>query len=239
MDSVPNFPALNGRNAFGYWFGAFLLGNIASLLAMVLVWRPETTGEPAPIGATAASAFGLWTVFFLFLLLLSRGIGSRSMRHDYGLAVTGRDVLIGLPLGVFCQFVLVNIVNWPLSRVFPEHFSAEEVERRARELSDSAHGAWVILLVLVVVVGAPVIEELVYRGLVQQGLANSLGPVKSWLIAAVLFAAIHFQPIEFPGLFAFALVLGWCYRSTNRLGLCIITHMAFNASGLVLVSLLN
>ena len=34
METVPNFPALNGRNALGYWFGAFLLGNIASLVAM-------------------------------------------------------------------------------------------------------------------------------------------------------------------------------------------------------------
>jgi membrane protease YdiL (CAAX protease family) len=239
VETIPNFPALNGRNALGYWFGAFLLGNIASVLAMLLVWRPEQSGDPIPIGATAASALGLWTVFFLFLLLLSRGIGSRSMRHDYGLAFTGSDVLVGLPLGVFCQFILVNIVNWPLSRVFPDQFSPEEVERRARELSDSAGGAWVVVLVAVVVVGAPFIEELVYRGLVQQGLANSLGATRAWLIAAVLFAAIHLQPIEFPGLLAFALVLGWCYRSTSRLGLCIVTHMSFNATGLLVVSMLN
>jgi membrane protease YdiL (CAAX protease family) len=239
MEPVPNFPALNGRNALGYWFGAFLLGNIASLMAVLLVWRPENTDDPVPIGATAASALGLWTVFFLFLLLLSRGIGSRSMRHDYGLAFTGRDVLVGLPLGVFSQFVLVNIVNWPLSRIFPDSFSPEAVEQRARELTESATGAWVIVLVAVVVFGAPFIEELVYRGLVQQGLANSLGATRAWLIAAVLFAAIHLEPIEFPGLLAFALVLGWCYRRTSRLGLCMVTHMAFNASGLLVVSLIN
>ena len=239
MDTIPNFPALNGRNALGYWFGAFLLGNIASVLAMVLVWRPANPDEQMPIGATAVSAIALWSVFFLFLTLLSRGIGSGSMRHDYGLAIAGTDVLVGVPLGVFSQFVLVNIVNWPLSRVFPGHFSPDAVEQRARELSDSARGGWVVVLVLVVVVLAPVIEELVYRGLVQQGLANSLGSLRAWPVAAVVFAAVHLQPVEFPGLLAFALVLGWCYRRTNRLGLCIVTHMAFNASGLAVVALLN
>lgn len=239
METVPNFPALNGRNALGYWFGAFLLGNIASLVAMLLVWRPAHAGETIPMRATAVSAVGLWSVFFLFLLLLSRGIGSRSMRHDYGLAVNPRDALIGVPLGVFCQFVLVNIVNWPLSRFFPDHFSAQEVEKRARELSDSAHGAWVIVLVLIVVVGAPLIEELMYRGFVQQGLSNSLGPDRALVIGAVLFAAIHFQWVEFPGLLAFALVLGWCYRRSGRLGLGIVTHMAFNAAGLVAVTLIK
>ena len=239
MDAVPNFPALNGRNALGYWFGAFLLGNIASVLAMLLVWRPANPDEQIPIGATAVSALALWTVFFLFLRLLSNGIGSRSMRHDFGFAFRRTDVLIGIPLGVFCQFVLVNVVNWPLSRVFPEQFSPDAVEKRARELSDSARGAWVVVLVLVVVVLAPVIEELVYRGLVHQGLANSIGSQRALPVAAVIFAAIHLQPIEFPGLLAFALVLGWCYHRTNRLGLCIITHMAFNAAGLSVVALLK
>lgn len=239
MDTVPNFPALNGRNALGYWFGAFLLGNIASVLTMALVWRPANPDEQIPIGATAVAAVALWVVFFLFLILLSRGIGSGSMRHDYGLAFTGTDVLVGVPLGILSQFVLVNIVNWPLSKVFPGHFSPDAVEQRARELSDSAPGAWAVVLVIVVVVLAPVIEELVYRGLVQQGLANSLGPLRAWLLAAVIFAAIHMQPVEFPGLLAFALVLGWCYRRTNRLGMCIVAHVAFNASGLAVVALLN
>jgi membrane protease YdiL (CAAX protease family) len=45
------------------------------------------------------------------------------------------------------------------------------------------------------------------------------------------------QPIEFPGLFAFALVLGWARHSTGTIGLSIATHMAFNATGLVLVAI--
>jgi hypothetical protein len=89
------------------------------------------------------------------------------------------------------------------------------------------------------VVAAPVVEELMYRGLLQQGLANSLGATRAWLIAAVVFGAVHLQPVEFPGLFAFALLLGYIYRRTGRLGMCITTHMAFNACGLLLVSLLN
>jgi membrane protease YdiL (CAAX protease family) len=46
------------------------------------------------------------------------------------------------------------------------------------------------------------------------------------------------QPVEFPGLFAFALVLGWARYSTARIGMSIVTHMAFNATGLALVVLL-
>lgn len=239
MDTVPNFPALNARNGIAYWAGAFILGNLASFFVLMLVWRPADSSDRFPVWVTAVSAAAMWSVFSLFLRMLSRGIGSGSFRHDFGFAFRLSDLWLGVPIGVFSQFVLANIVNWPLSKVFPDHFSPDEVERRARELSDSAPGAWFLLLVFVVVVCAPVIEELIYRGLVQQGLANSLGRTKAWLIAAALFAAIHLVPVEFPGLFVFALVLGWCYRRTDRLGLCIVAHMAFNASGLLVVALLN
>lgn len=239
METVPNFPALNARNGLAYWMGAFVLGNLASFFVLMLVWRPADESDRFPVWVTAVSAAAMWAVFLLFLRLLSRGIGSGSFRHDFGFAFRPADLWAGIPIGVASQFLLVNIVNWPLSRVFPDHFSSGEIERRARELADSAPGAWFVLLVVIVALCAPVVEELLYRGLVQQGLANSLGARRAWVIAAALFAAIHLVPVEFPGLFVFALVLGWCYRRTNRLGLGIVAHMAFNASGLLVVALLN
>jgi membrane protease YdiL (CAAX protease family) len=45
------------------------------------------------------------------------------------------------------------------------------------------------------------------------------------------------QPVEFPGLFVFGLVLGLCFQKTGRLGSAILAHAAFNATGLLLVSL--
>jgi|LauGreDrversion4_2_1035121.scaffolds.fasta_scaffold239698_1 membrane protease YdiL (CAAX protease family) len=239
MQPVPNFPALTARTSVSYWFGAFLLGNIAALVAVVAVWRPDSADEPVPMRATTVSAVVMWAVFLLFLRMLTRGLGSGSWRHDYGLAFRAVDVPAGIALGLLGQFVIAPLVNLPLTRLFPDSFDTEEIERRARELTDSATGAWVIALVLIVVVAAPVVEELMYRGLLQQGLSNSLGATKAWLIAAAVFAAIHLQPIEFPGLFAFALLLGWIHRRTGRLGMCIVTHMSFNACGLLLVSLLN
>ena len=45
------------------------------------------------------------------------------------------------------------------------------------------------------------------------------------------------SPVEIPGLFAFALVLGFMRERTGRLGMCMVTHAAFNATGLVLLAL--
>ena len=53
---------------------------------------------------------------------------------------------------------------------------------------------------------------------------------------AAWFAIIHFRPVEYPGLFAFALVTGACMMLTDRLGMSWATHIAFNVTGLLLAA---
>jgi membrane protease YdiL (CAAX protease family) len=131
----------------------------------------------------------------------------------------------------------MNVVNWPLNKWFPNTFNPQRIETRARDMVDAADGAWFIVLFLIVVVGAPLVEELVYRGFIQGGLQTQLGSTWALIIAAAWFTVVHLEPIEFPGLFAFAIVLGLCYKRTQRIGLSVVTHLAFNATGLLLVAL--
>ena len=56
----------------------------------------------------------------------------------------------------------------------------------------------------------------------------------AWLAAALWFTVIHFRPVEYPGLLAFALVTGACLMVTGRLGMSIATHVAFNVTGLLI-----
>ena len=126
----------------------------------------------------------------------------------------------------------------PFKVLFPEKFDAENVEKRARDLFNNAHGVWLGVLIIVVVFGAPVVEELVYRGLIHGHLRGSINQYAALVVTAIWFAGIHLQVVEFPGLFAFALVLGTCFHLTKRLGMSIFAHIAFNATGLMLVALL-
>ena len=59
------------------------------------------------------------------------------------------------------------LVYVPLRAWWPDTFSDDRLEETARDLVDRADGAAVVVLVLVVVIGAPIVEELVYRGLLQ------------------------------------------------------------------------
>ena len=192
------------------------------------------TDNPTTL-VVALSALGLWLPFVFMLRWVARRAGS-NLRNYFGLKFAKMD-WIGIPLGVFSQVVLMNVVNWPLNKWWPDTFNPERVENRARDMVDAARGVWFIVLFLIVVIGAPLVEELVYRGFIQGGLQARIGSTWALLITAAWFTVVHLEPIEFPGLFAFAIVLGLCYRRTQRVGLPIVTHLAFNATGLLLVAL--
>ena len=55
------------------------------------------------------------------------------------------------------------------------------------------------------------------------------------VVVAVIFAAVHFRPVEFPGLFVFGLILGYAALRARRLGPAITIHIGFNLTGLLLV----
>ena len=220
-----------------FWLVAFVAANFASLLVLVITGNGDSSTSDMSTLDVALSATAMWLVY-LFAATQFLQAKWRNFRSAIGATFSRRNVVVGIPLGIASQLVLVNAVNWPLARLFPDAFSFDEVSKRASDLVDDARGGWIFLLALVVVVGAPIVEEILYRGVVQPGLVSSWGRTTGILVTAALFAAIHMQPVEFPGLFAFALVLGWARHSTGTIGTSIVTHMAFNATGLALVVLL-
>lgn len=217
------------------WFAAFLLGNLVSIVAVSIVGYADSDANDWPTWVVALSVVPMWVFFMVLMPRLAEApttdlVAIRSWFRS-------SDVLVGVPAGVASQLILVNLVNWPLSRLFPDTFSFDEVSKRAEGMTSSAAGGWLVVLFIIVVIGAPFVEEYVYRGTLQPAIVARFGPVIGVIGTAVLFAAIHLQPIEFPGLFAFALVLGVARHRSGTLGLPIIAHMAFNATGLALVIL--
>lgn len=237
MSGAEPLALLTARRTFTFWVMAFLLANIVATVVVLATYGTADDDALTPIWVVGISGLSMWATYLYVISAISNRYGSGDVLSDYRISFRWRDVW-GIPIGIASQFILVTAVTYPLTKLFPDEFSVEEVEKRARELADAASGGWVFVLFLIVVVGAPIVEEIVYRGLLQQGLERSVNPAIALVVTAAIFAAIHLQPIEFPGLFAFALVLGWTYRKTQRLGLPIITHMAFNASGLFAVMVL-
>ena len=219
---------------FAVWSLTYLVANVCG--SVVISVLGYAGAQVTPTWVLAVSALVLWGPFIGVLLWTSKRHGSGNVVNDFSLSFRATD-LWGVPLGIASQLLLVVAVTLPFQWLFPSLFNSEAVEKRANDLFDAAHGAWIVLLVVIVVVCAPVVEELVYRAFIQHNLGVAYGARVAVLISSFWFAAVHLQLAEFPGLFAFALVLGICFARTKRLGLSIVTHVAFNATALVVMAL--
>ena len=214
-----------GEAVTGYLVAFFLLNLVAAL------WFGATGEEEPSLGSLVSILVASWTGLVGAAVLTSRFKGIGTLRDDFGLRIAPGDVLPGLVVGVVSQLALVPLVYLPVKLLNPDLDLKEE----ARNIVGVARGPGLALLFLFLVVGAPVVEELFFRGLLQRALARRFGPRWAVAVSAVVFGLIHFQPLLFFGLAAFGVVLGLLAHRSGRLGPGIVAHAAFNAVTVVLL----
>lgn len=145
---------------------------------------------------------------------------------DYRIGVRWLDAPIGLVLGATAQYAAA-IVYLPL--FWFDLISTDQLEAPARQLTDRASGAGVVLLVLLVVIAPPIVEEIFFRGLVLRSLERRFGTTWAVVGSSAIFGAAHFEPLQFPALFLFGLLAAVLATRTGRLGPGMFAHLAFNA----------
>lgn len=87
-------------------------------------------------------------------------------------------------------------------------------------------GLWTLLML---VLFAPVLEELICRGLVLGTLRARYGVTLAWLVSALFFGVMHLQPVQVINAFVVGLILGYVYISTDSLWSVMILHAMNNA----------
>ena len=88
-----------------------------------------------------------------------------------------------------------------------------------------------IFAFILMVVAAPILEELIFRGIILDGLLKKYSPEKSILLSSFLFGLVHLNPWQFVTGFIIGIFAGWVYYKTKSLSLTIIIHAAANLSG--------
>lgn len=100
-------------------------------------------------------------------------------------------------------------------------------------------GIEVVMVFLVLVVLAPLAEELLFRGFIFQGLRRRLSFWATTIIVSILFAVVHGQINVALDVFALSLVLCWLREKTNSLWPAVILHSAKNGIAFVLLFILG
>jgi membrane protease YdiL (CAAX protease family) len=116
--------------------------------------------------------------------------------------------------------------------VFPDVEMQDQVRKMFAAIPKTPAN-WVLLFATVAVI-APLLEELLFRGLLQNSLSNRMPIWAAIAISSAIFAAIHMQLYAFPALMALGAVFGYIYHKTGSLRVTILLHMINNAAALAL-----
>ena len=102
---------------------------------------------------------------------------------------------------------------------------------------------WAMALLIGAVVGAPIVEEVVFRVCVQSGLLAWTGRrAVSIGATSVLFVLMHIGSAAWytlPALGVLSIALGIAYERTGRVGVPILIHAGFNAVNVLLAVFLS
>lgn len=113
---------------------------------------------------------------------------------------------------------LASVVLEPVLSIFP----SEWITNLNKGIGD---GGWSILTAVVM---APILEEILFRGVIQGSAYSKYGALKSILISSAAFGIIHLIPQQVIYAFVAGIILGYIYWRTQSILSVIIVHALNN-----------
>jgi membrane protease YdiL (CAAX protease family) len=219
----------------GVWYaligliGAVLLGLAGAVLG-ILVARHVL------VVRLVLGQLGLWAGLVVTCRLASRRLGTGDIRRDFGIFTTVGDIGRGVGMA-FVARIVAAVVAVILLAIDKQLVGSNLTAIKHLRSTDRA--AFLVLAVLATV-GAPLVEETFFRGLLLRSLLAKWRPGVAIVLQAVLFGCCHASPVY--GLrnvsvvavtASGGVVFGWLAVRYGRLGPGMVAHATFNAIALV------
>lgn len=217
-----------GFAAIALWLGAQIVVGEFVVAGPFDGAPPDTDGRIAHAPFVSAVTIGAAVVPLVTIALAVRAAGCDAA--DYlGLRVPERRyVVIGLA-ALAILLPLVDSLSWLAGYpVIPAFVS--DLYQSARDTGT------LVLLVFALVVAAPLVEEIVFRGFLLPGLAQSmLGATGALLFTSLSWAMLHaqYQPFYLIQIVILGVVFGWLRLKSNSTLLTILLHGLLNLAALV------
>lgn len=167
------------------------------------------------------------------LVLVSWFLRESQMTWGSAFGITRRGVGRAVAFGAWAG-VLVFPLNagllWISQRFLEWVGVTPEVQATVEAVRNVEPTGLKLLVALMPVVMAPLVEEVLFRGILYPTIKQAGFPRIALWGTAVLFAMAHANLMTFLPLFCFALVLTFLYERTDNLLTPIVTHSLFNAA---------
>lgn len=211
----------------------------STLLSLTSVVATESDHES--VGVSSAKAIGMLGQYLGAGLAIAFILSAMPPIRS---ALTRDWKPIAIPIGFLAMILAYPLcaatgalVEW-IRQFLSESAVDPLAHQTLRALVDAQPTLWWWLTLLGAALGAPIIEELIYRGFLQNGLQRLMrSPWPAILTTSVVFTVIHagaVEPRAMPVLFVLSVSLGVVYARTGRILAPIAMHTAFNAANIAL-----
>lgn len=191
------------------WFGFMLLYTALD----VGLWRRITL-----VYGNYLNIFTIILCMVVFLVLLTR---QNYFKVHLLRNISLQGILLAIGCAVLFYFLLDKGLDPIFERIFP--ISEEDYQQSLQSLSTTP-----IISLIQVCILAPIIEEILMRGFLLDGLSVKYGKIIALFLSALLFALLHFNMVQTLSAFICGIVLGLLYLYTGSILCCMITHIGYN-----------
>jgi len=194
--------------------------------------------ESAPVGDLSVERVQrgcLASVAEAAVLMGLLALGTTIRASDFGL--NRRTAIADIAIGIG-GFLAAWLPVWGVNlAVFLAGFREEDQVHPYFKILEASPGTATLgWMVLGAVILAPLVEELLFRVVIQGGLESRISPRAALLFVSIMFASIHSldgRPDALP-LFPMAFILGYIYYRRHSLLAVFTMHALFNATFLML-----
>jgi membrane protease YdiL (CAAX protease family) len=154
--------------------------------------------------------------------ILATVLKGNGPRIDLGLLAPRTHLRLGFVAG------LASLATASLMAVIVTRFTGP-LSSSAGDVGLNQTGIVLVVFVLLAMFGAPIVEEIAFRGLLYGALAKA--HVNEHLVVAItalVFALFHFEPKRFLILFVIGMILGEVRRRTGSTSAAIVAHVVNN-----------
>ncbi|MCB1112104.1 MAG: CPBP family intramembrane metalloprotease [Chlamydiales bacterium] len=232
-----------------FGIGIFLLAAIVIAPGIAGIFIYLLTGSIEVGKPDVSSWINIFAIYFSSGCVL---LYAASLRREKTLAIWGQETrerhiksfvfgagawLVGYFAMLFVGQGVATIVTFVTGEELVDQVAVKQVkDLLGRPLLFTATVAAVITVV-------PIVEEILFRGLLQSWLRQKLGRVSSIVLASLIFSLFHFSSSQeysniplLASLFTLSLYLGFVYEKRNSLWAPIGLHMTFNTISIMMIT---
>lgn len=212
--STPHFPDVGG--AIALLFAALLLDHgVAAGMPAIEAWAGSAVPAALTQGLANVITFGVvaWAGYRL---------ADRPVQTVFPFRTVSPRAVPGIALLMVGMSLLTLEGTALLTQVAPIPRSLTAL------LHEVTVGSGVVGLVFVAAIG-PLVEELLFRGVILGGLLSHYRPRWAVVVSAVLFGVVHLNLWQFVPAFGMGLATGWLFMRTRSLWPCVAFHGIYNA----------